>query len=130
MNIGDSLVNVTREVTSKDICQYADASGDFNPIHIDPAFATSTRYGGVIAHGMLSLAYVWEMMTLTFGDDWINGGKLKIRFRGPVFPGDLVSTSGVIKETHRDGGIMHCGIECKNQRGEYVITGDGWIDTK
>ena len=43
------------------------ASGDHNPIHTDPAFAATTPFERPIAHGMLLLAYVMEMLTTTYG---------------------------------------------------------------
>jgi len=53
---------VVRVVTQQRIDAYADASGDHNPIHVDPEFARATPFGGTIAHGMLVLALIGEMM--------------------------------------------------------------------
>lgn len=55
---GDSLPSVIKHITQREINLYAEASGDFNPIHIDESFAAQTPLGGTIAHGMLILAYV------------------------------------------------------------------------
>ena len=68
---GDSLPTVVKHITQKDINLYAEASGDFNPIHIDETFAAQTPLGGTIAHGMLILAYISEMMTTAFGKSWL-----------------------------------------------------------
>lgn len=54
----DSLPSVVKHITQKDINLYAEASGDFNPIHVNEAFAAQTPLGGTIAHGMLILAYM------------------------------------------------------------------------
>ncbi len=64
---GDNLPSVVKHITQKDINLYAEASGDFNPIHIDETFAAQTPLGGTIAHGMLVLAYVSEMLAIAFG---------------------------------------------------------------
>ena len=54
---------VTRTLTQEMLNAYAEASGDFNPIHTDEAFAKTTPMGGTIAHGMLVLSFISEMMT-------------------------------------------------------------------
>ena len=57
------LTPVTHHVTESQIARYADAAGDHNPLHLDAEFAASTPYGRPIAHGMLVLAFVSEMLT-------------------------------------------------------------------
>ena len=67
------------------INQYAEASGDDNPIHLDSEFAQNSNFGGIVAHGMLVLAQISELLTSIFGTNWINNGHLDIRFRRPVY---------------------------------------------
>jgi 3-hydroxybutyryl-CoA dehydratase len=122
---GDSLPSVVKQITQKDINLYAEASGDFNPIHVDESFAAQTPLGGTIAHGMLILAYISEMMTEAFGQSWLSGGKLSVRFKAPARPGDTITTSGKIDSIEHKEGIpyVNCSIESCNQKGETVITG-------
>jgi len=122
---GDSLPSVVKQITQKDINRYAEASGDFNPIHIDESFAAKTPLGGTIAHGMLILAYVSEMMTEAFGESWVEGGKLSVRFKAPARPGDTITTSGKIDSIEHKEGVayINCSVESCNQKGETVITG-------
>jgi len=122
---GDSLPSVVKQITQKDINRYAEASGDFNPIHIDESFAAKTPLGGTIAHGMLILAYVSEMMTGAFGESWVEGGKLSVRFKAPARPGDTITTSGKIDSIEHKEGVayVNCSVESCNQKGETVITG-------
>ena len=87
LQIGLSLPELQKQITQEDINLYATASRDFNPIHIDAEFARKTPAGGTIAHGMLILAYVSQMMTDSFGISWLTGGRFNIRFKarpGPV----------------------------------------------
>ena len=125
INQGDSLPSVVKQITQKDINLYAEASGDFNPIHVDESFAAQTPLGGTIAHGMLILAYISEMMTTAFGQSWLSGGKLSVRFKAPARPGDTITTSGKIDSIEHKEGIpyVNCSIESCNQKGETVITG-------
>ena len=122
---GDSLPSVVKHVTQREINLYAEASGDFNPIHIDEAFAAKTPLGGTIAHGMLILAYASEMMTKAFGKSWLEGGKLSVRFKAAARPRDTITTSGKIDSIEDKEGVsyVNCSLECCNQKGEVVITG-------
>lgn len=112
---------VVRTLTQAQIQAYADASGDHNPLHIDEEFARGTPFGGTIAHGMLVLALIGEMMHAAHGDRWLATGKLKVRFKAPTRPGDTVTASaGLAKEA---GGAVEYGVQCANQRGEVLIEG-------
>ncbi len=123
---GTSLPEIKRSVTQEKINLYAQASRDFNPIHIDEDFAKKTPLGGTIAHGMLILAYVSQMMTDAFGRSWLIGGKLNVRFRTPARPGDTITVSGQIRRIEKSEGenLITCGVLCQNQNGESVITGE------
>jgi acyl dehydratase len=120
---------VAKHITQEDINLYAEAVGDFNPIHVDESFAAQTPLGGTIAHGMLILAYISEMMTEAFGKDWLSGGKLSVRFKTPAHPRDTVTTTGEISSIeYRDGvPCLNCRLESRNQNGEEVVVGEATI---
>jgi acyl dehydratase len=100
---------------------YAAASGDHNPIHIDEAFAKTTPMGGTIAHGMLVLSLISEMMTAAFGPAWLASGTLDVRFRAPARPGDTVTARARPQEP-RDGRLRYA-VECVSQAEEVLISG-------
>jgi 3-hydroxybutyryl-CoA dehydratase len=124
--VGQELPVLTREVNQEGINRYAAVSGDGNPLHTDPAFAATTRFGGPVAHGMLVLAYVSECLTAAFGERWLASGRLKVRFRGPAHPGDTVTVSGRV--TRRDGRRLFAEVEAQNQQGEPLITADAEVE--
>ena len=119
---------VVKELTQAQIDRYADATGDHNPIHVDPDFARTTPLGGTVAHGMLVLASISEMMAAAFGEAWLTGGKLKVRFRGPARPGDTITASA--QETPREGAGLVYAVECRNQRGEVLINGTAEVPAR
>ena len=127
---GMNLPEVKRTVTQQNINLYAEASQDFNPIHIDEDFAKKTPLGGTIAHGMLILAYVSQMMSAAFGQSWLAGGKLNVRFKTPARPGDTITVSGTIRKLGKSGGqtLVNCDVLCSNQDGESVITGEAKVE--
>lgn len=126
---GMVLPVLEKDIRQEQINQYARASKDFNPIHIDEEFARKTPFGGTVAHGMLILAFVSEMMTAAFGMDWITAGKLNVRFKSPARPGDTLRVSGRVRSTEDlgDRTIVHCEVLCQNQRGETVIAGEASV---
>jgi 3-hydroxybutyryl-CoA dehydratase len=119
--VGAELPSLAKTLSQEKIDRYARASGDFNPIHVDPAFAAQTPFGGTIAHGMLLLAYLSEMLTAAFGRAWLAGGRLKIRFKGAARPGDVVTARGRVQRVKGERGI--CSVECVNQQGQVLVAG-------
>ncbi|MBA7625831.1 hypothetical protein ES703_33265 [subsurface metagenome] len=126
---GASLPTLKKNISQDNINLYAKASGDFNPIHIDADYARKTPLGGTVAHGMLILACVSQMMTNAFGRDWLSGGRLNVRFRAPARPGDVITASGTIRRMEKGDGfqMVDCDILCRNQNDEPIITGDAKV---
>ena len=95
--VGQSA-SLERTVTQAVINSFADASGDRNPVHVDPAFAAGTMFKGTIAHGMLSAAYISAVL----GTELPGPGAIymaqSLKFRAPVRPGDKVVTTCTVKE--------------------------------
>ena len=129
---GAGLPGLQKTIQQAKINLYAEASRDFNPIHTDESFARKTPLGGTIAHGMLILAYISQMMTAAFGENWLTGGKLNVRFKAPARPGDVITVSGRITRVEPDEGCTMCRCEvlCENQEGEAVISGDAKVTVK
>ncbi|HSP56330.1 MAG TPA: MaoC family dehydratase [Dehalococcoidia bacterium] len=119
---GDELPPLARYVTQAVINQYAEASGDHNPLHTDEEFAAGRQFGGTIAHGMLVLAYLSEMLAGAFGRRWASSGRMKARFRAPARPGDTITAGGRV--TRVDNGILRCEAECRNEAGEVLASAE------
>ena len=129
MKEGDTLPTFHRTVTQERIAKYAAASGDFNPIHVDTSFGAKSQFGSTIAHGMMIAAEISESLTRAFEVHWFEGGRLKLRFRAPVFPGDTVSAFGEVKKVleHNGGREIVCSVGVCRQNGEVVITGEAVV---
>ena len=126
---GDTFPTIVKSVAQSRVEEYAAVSDDYNPIHLDPDFAAKSQFGRTIAHGMMIAATFSEMMTLAFGQDWLKGGRLKIRFRGPVHLGDTVETYGQIKRVQRLGETTEvtCAVGVRRQTGDIAITGEATV---
>jgi len=120
INSGQDLPSLTKKVTVEQIRQYAEASGDRNPIHLDETFARSAGLPGVIAHGMLTMAFANQMVT-----DWLGDRsrlkRLQGRFAGMVLPGDEVTCTGTVVSKDEQARRVMINLVVTNQRGEKVL---------
>jgi acyl dehydratase len=78
--------------------RYAGASGDFNPIHIDPEFAKGVGLPTNILHGLWMMAQVARANTEAAGGDPRSLRRLSVQFRGMGFPEQELVVSGTVKE--------------------------------
>ena len=113
-SVGDKLPELSQTVEQSMVDAYAEASGDINPLHIDPEFAKTTIFGGTIAHGLLTLAFVSRILSIWNWQGWAYGGELDVAFLGPVFPGSTVLVSGEIEaiEQREEGVFASCQLSC------------------
>jgi len=122
---GERIPDLIKQVTQEQINAYADVSGDHNPIHLNPEAARNVGLEGTIAHGMLSMAFLGQLLT-----DWLTtqagrGGwvrRLRVRFQAMVRPGDTLTCSGALGASEQ--GQQRIELWINNQRGERVTTGD------
>ena len=119
MSSARSLQPVRLTVDMPAILAYAEVTGDFNPLHVDPVFAATTPMGGVIAHGTLSLNLLWQSIARSFGAAAAARSALDVRFARPVRVGDTVEAGGV--ETVPGSGRFEVWV--RNQEGVAVIEG-------
>ena len=97
---------------------YAGASGDFNPIHIDPEFGKMVGLGGAILQGLCTLAFASKTVTDWAGDP----GKLKrlkCRFSAPVLMEDTISVQGTVTDVQ--SGRDRIDLKVVNQNGVEVL---------
>ncbi len=88
----------SRTVTDADVVLFAEVSGDDNPVHLDEPWAAATRFGGRIAHGMLSASYISTVIgTRLPGPGSIYMGQ-QLRFKAPVRIGDAVTATVTVRE--------------------------------
>ena len=118
---GEQLPVLVRHVDQAVIDAYAKASGDFNPIHVDPEYAKAGPFGRTIAHGLMTLAFVAEMLNDWSGGTFDEAGEIDIAFIGPVFAGDTVEVTGVVEETVERDGILCARIKLLVRAGERQI---------
>jgi 3-hydroxybutyryl-CoA dehydratase len=97
---------------------YAGASGDFNPIHIDPEFGKMVGLGGTILQGLCTLAFAAKTVTDWAGDPG-RLKKIKCRFNAPVLMEDTISVQGVVTDVQ--AGCARVDLQVVNQAGAEVL---------
>jgi len=123
IRIGESA-DFTKTVTGYDVYSFAGITGDFNPAHINTVYAAETAFGKTIAHGILSIGFISNILgTLLPGPGSITLS-LDCNFMKPVFIGDTITAN--VKVTKLDGGKNRVWLRtwCTNQKGDLVIDGE------
>jgi acyl dehydratase len=85
--------------------RYAGASGDFNPIHIDPEFAKAVGLPNTILHGLYMMGLVARAATDAAGGDPKSLRRLSVQFRGMGAPETEIVVSGTVKTVEEDGTV-------------------------
>jgi acyl dehydratase len=96
-----------------------------NPIHFDPDFAANAGLPAPIATGVMSSAYLSEMLTRAFGIEWLRSGAMDVKFIRPIYAGDIVTARGRVTGTTETSTGRRIALEiwCETQRGEPVTVG-------
>src|ERR1700753_103174 len=82
--------DVTHQIGRAKIDRYAELSGDYNPLHMDPEYAATTPFETVIAHGPIGLQTAFEVLAQWLGGEVPAGRRVDVSSRGPVHLDDQV----------------------------------------
>ena len=121
---GMEMPALVKNPTTRQLVQYAGASGDFYEIHYDKDFAQSTGLPGPIIHGALKNAFLAQLVT-----DWIGERgtlkKLSCQYRGMDVPGDTLLCKGTVTRKYMQDGqpTVDCEIWLENSKGEHTSPG-------
>ena len=98
---GYKLKSIKNKIIQTNVNNYAKASGDLNPIHLDKSFAKKSIFKNTIAHGMMIGGILSEMLFAEYGDLWLSKSSIDIKFKAPVFMDEEIITYGeVINNEH------------------------------
>ena len=124
--VGQS-VEVPTVVTAHIVELFAEATGDRNPVHLDEEYAAKTKFGGRIAHGMLTAGFVSAAIASKLpGPGSIYMGQT-LRFTRPVKLGDTVTVKLEVIEIIAEKKRVRLSTVCTNQNGETVMEGEATV---
>ena len=103
--------------------------GDFNPLHVDEDFASHSRYGGRILHGVITSAIIGAPAGMIFAGTAIGYLEHNCKFLGAVRAGDTLTTTWMVEakedKPKHGGGVVRMRAECINQAGVTVAQATG-----
>jgi acyl dehydratase len=121
--VGQELPPLEKELTQRHIDAYSGVR--VRSIHSDEAWARQKGFRTTLAQGMMSTAYVSEMMTTLLGAGFVKGGSMSVAFVQPVYAGDRLTVRGVVKEVRAEAGRTRVVVDvwCENQHGQKTAVG-------
>lgn len=125
LQVGDKG-SFTKTITERDVFEFADATGDFNPLHIDEEYAKRTVFGHRIAHGILTAGIISTVLGGEIPGLGTIFVEMHIKFLKPVYFGDTVTATGTVMEIINPKRVRLM-VACLNQHGEDVALGNAIV---
>jgi acyl dehydratase len=121
--VGQELPVLEKEPSQRRIDVYSGVRP--RSIHTDEDWARQKGFRTTLAQGMMSTAYVSEMMTRQLGAGFVKGGTISMAFIKPVYAGDRLTAHGVVKDRQHENGATRVVVEVwvENQHGEKTAVG-------
>ena len=107
--VGQALPPLEKELTQRHIDAYSGVRT--RSIHTDEAWARAKGFRTTLAQGMMSTAYVSEMLTRLLGSGFIRGGSMSVAFVQPVYAGDRLTVHGVVKDLRPEADATRVVVE-------------------
>ena len=125
LKVGDSA-EISKTITETYINNFANVTGDFNPVHLDQAYAEKTVFKGRIAHGLLSVG----LLSNVLGNILPGHGTIylsqEVKFLAPVRIGDTITARVEVLELLPEKNRVKFRTICTNQDGKVVVDGIAW----
>lgn len=115
---------LSKTISETDIYTFAGITGDFNPLHVNAEFAKESRFGGRVAHGMLTAGLISAVLGMKLPGP---GGiylSQTLQFLLPVHIGDTVTAKAEVLNYQDDKRILKMRTTCTNQHGKLVVEGE------
>ena len=124
MRVGDAW-RETRSFTADDVAAFAELTHDPNPMHSDAEFASDSRFGGRVVHGMLCASMFGAMVGQRFPGAIYLSQTLEVR--RPVYLGDTVTAAIAVERLEAAGRVATLSTCSDNQNGERVVDGEARV---
>lgn len=114
----------TKTISESDVYGFAGITGDFNPLHVDEAYAKQTRFGARISHGALLAGLVSTVVGMKLPGRGALYESQELTFLKPVFIGDTITAFAEAYEIRKETNRIVFVTGCINQNGEKVAEGE------
>jgi acyl dehydratase len=123
LEIGEELPPLKKTIEQRQIDCYSGVRP--HSIHTDPEWARKKGFKAPLAQGMMSTAYVSQLMVDLLGEGYIKGGRMSVAFTKPVFVGDTLTVRGRVKNREGEGDRTRVTVDvwCEDQDGVTTMAG-------
>jgi acyl dehydratase len=116
----------TLTLTSEHVATYARLTGDYNPLHFDPAFAERTKFGKLVVQGGLTTGLLHALVAMDLPGPGTVFLSQSWKFTAPVYIGDTITAEAEVLSVHATKPVCRLGIKVTRQTGETVLEGEAW----
>ncbi len=115
---------LSKLISEADIGAIAKITGDYNPVHVNEAFAQKTRFKGRIAHGVLGVGLISAVLGTKLPGPGAIYLSQNVNFLAPVRIGDKITAEVEVTKWRPEKKIIHLETRCFNQDGQDVLKGE------
>lgn len=126
LQVGDAA-EFSKTVSESDVYLYAGITGDFNPAHVNEAYAKKTYFKTRIAHGMLAAGLISAILGTQLPGPGTIYMKQELNFLAPVRIGDTITARVEVTEIIKEKKQVKLRTTCSNQEGELVLDGEAVV---
>ena len=119
----------TMTVTAEHVRQYAEITGDYNPLHFDEAFVARTKFGRLVAQGGLTTGILHALVAMDMPGPGTVFLSQNWKFTAPVFIGDTITADAEVLSVHATKPVCQLRIVIQREGGEVVLEGEAWCYT-
>ncbi len=117
----------TKTITETDVYLFAGISGDFNPLHVNEAFAKTTPFKTRIAHGALPQSLIAPVLGMKLPGLGTIAVEISCRFKAPVFFGDTITATARVAEKIEKKQWVRMALSWTNQHGKSIAEGEAVV---
>ena len=121
--------NRTLTLTEEHVRKYAEITGDFNPLHFDPGFASGTKFGRLVVQGGLTTGLLHALVAMDMPGPGTVFLSQNWKFTSPVFIGDTITADAEVVTVHDTKPVTQLRVKVTRQTEETVLEGDAWCYT-
>lgn len=113
-------------LTNEHVKQYAEITGDYNPLHFDESFAEKTKFKRLVVQGGLTTGLLHALVAMDMPGPGTVFLSQNWKFVAPVFIGDVITAEATVISVHESKPVSQLGIKISRQDGEIVLEGEAW----
>lgn len=122
IEVGDEA-SLDHTILAEDVAAFAALTGDYNPLHVDPAYASGTEFGRPVVHGMLSASFISTLIGMLLPGPGALWTGQTLNFRAPAFVGDVITVRGTVRQKVVAARLLALDVSVTNQRGQEIVSG-------